>query len=668
MSGNSDTLPNGNYLNRIYIEGTLCELHSPSGQVATLQLPAMITPRSAVELIINRCLETGIDHLTEDTVRQLYVEAKANAIENRTQTRWLKPANQEKAKGEGLQERTREHVIQKYRIKGQLYEAVLVGGAPFLLNIKAGEPILTDKIETAGMLLFPPNLSEYISKEYEFASLDEIREYIKKAQQESLDRLYQRLKGICKKYIDADDTTLTICAADIIFTYFQDNIGQTHYLVFVGDNGTGKTNILLVFQNTGYRAYHGTSLTPANIYTFYGGVQEGQGILLEDEADNIELDLDKIRICKVGYINGNKVSRIDLSRGRRQDSYHTFGFKAFCAERLPDKDKAKGFLERAFVIKCKAGQPQYDISEVINPAGDESHQRLLDELIDIRKVLLMFRMVNHDQRLPDIKLSIRNREKQLCKPLLRLFQSSSCRYEIDRALQDLLAARRQTKGDTLEGKLFEIAVRLTREFGLVIRNETFWERVKESIEGEEITNRKLSYNTVDHGILSFRKVNAILEEKFGAKKGHDGKDRVIRFSSENLERLRLVYEWPKIESLLPNDSNSSNDSGSTSNAEVSLETKNNAGSGPKSGFSREELVDSRLSVCEIRQPTGAEVKELQSKALETLVSLAEISCPFPRCNRKCKTVDEVINHAIVAHPGFPVVEAIAKKGINVSEI
>jgi hypothetical protein len=52
---------------------------------------------------------------------------------------------------------------------------------------------------------------------------------------------------------------------------------MTHYLLFVGDNDTGKSNNLTVFQYLAYRPLFDTSITPANIYQFLGSIEEGQG-------------------------------------------------------------------------------------------------------------------------------------------------------------------------------------------------------------------------------------------------------------------------------------------------------------------------------------------------------------------------------------------------------
>jgi len=76
-----------------------------------------------------------------------------------------------------------------------------------------------------------------------------------------------------------------------------------------------------------------------------------------------------------GIALGAQVTRIyDSSsdgnnKGKGQQRYNTFCFKAFSSEQQSSY-KAKGFSERLFTIKCSPGSPQHDISEVINDAGD----------------------------------------------------------------------------------------------------------------------------------------------------------------------------------------------------------------------------------------------------------------------------------------------------------
>ena len=76
-----------------------------------------------------------------------------------------------------------------------------------------------------------------------------------------------------------------------------------------------------------------TDITAANIYQFLGSMEEGQGTICEDEADNIDEDTEKMRIDKNGYTTGYPVLRTDTSSGRKQQRYNTFCFKAFASKR-----------------------------------------------------------------------------------------------------------------------------------------------------------------------------------------------------------------------------------------------------------------------------------------------------------------------------------------------
>ena len=58
------------------------------------------------------------------------------------------------------------------------------------------------------------------------------------------------------------------------------------------------------------------------------------------------------------------------------------------------------------------GFPEYDISEVINPAGEQKYEELLNELNDTRKLLLVYRLLHFKDKIPDIRLNIENREKR----------------------------------------------------------------------------------------------------------------------------------------------------------------------------------------------------------------------------------------------------------------
>lgn len=250
----------------------------------------------------------------------------------------------------------------------------------------AGNISIQDTIDISDIsddnVLLPFEKSAYVNKPYVFSTLETLEKAIIQAREETLDTLYRKVKRIWSKYIAEDDYHISLCAADCIFTYFQDKIGLTHYLFFVGDNDSGKSNNLQVIHFVGYRNMLSPDMTPANIYSFLGTEYEGIGNICEDEADDIDEDREKMKIYKNGYTAGINVFRLDLSQsgGRKQNAYNTFCFKAFAGEKRPNSKKAKGFNQRVIELACTYGIPQLDVSEVINPAGNNEDQEFITDI------------------------------------------------------------------------------------------------------------------------------------------------------------------------------------------------------------------------------------------------------------------------------------------------
>lgn len=442
--------------------------------------------------------------------------------------------------------KNKEFVFYKYSKGIPLAEAVFINSRPMFLQIKNGKAVLSEAIDLEDeIIIFPPDKSSYLSKEYIFSSKEEVEQYLKRAQKETLDSIYRKVKDIWNKYIENSPESLTLCSADNVFTYFQDKMGMTHYLLFIGDNNSGKSNALRVFHNLGYRPQFEVDTTSANIYNFLGQFEEGQGIILEDELDNIEEDDDKMKIYKSGYVSGAQVTRMYDSTNtgknntKRQQKYNTFCFKAFSAERQPNY-KAKGFAERIFTVKCSPGSPQYDISEIINDAGDKEHQKLYREIEDLRKLLLVYRILHYDDPIPDVELSIKNRDKQLCKPLIRLFNNTKAQEEIIVSLSKFLAEKNNKKLDTFDAYLYSVVWDLVNEKNTIISNDELWSIIC-SLPGGSVNNKPHSYYTEDFGIISRARVTKTCEDKFGSVKGHDGQKRYLVFNKTIIQKLKTNY-------------------------------------------------------------------------------------------------------------------------------
>src|SRR5574339_203040 len=120
---------------------------------------------------------------------------------------------------------------------------------------------------------------------------------------------------------------------------------------------------------------------------------------------------------------------------------------------MPDKIKSKGFLERLLPLKVTPGNPLYDISEIVDNAGDKQFKELKQELDDTRKLLLMYRLLHYNDSIHDIKINIKNRYKQLTKPLIRLFQNTDSVEKIIKSLSKYLIEKNQEKINSLDSVL-----------------------------------------------------------------------------------------------------------------------------------------------------------------------------------------------------------------------
>lgn len=425
-------------------------------------------------------------------------------------------------------------------------EAVLIDGVPkFLIsNNGAGQISVVDFIllEKEGKVAHPLAAESYINKSYTFNSQIELDTIIEEAKKTNLDQLYTIVKESWKKFIDADNFHISICAADTIFTYFQDKAGMTHYLFFVGGPGSGKSNNLELFHFLAYRNMTSAGITPATLYRFYGGREEGVGTICEDEANDLDENEDKMRFYKNGYTTGKPVIRNDDSElGRIPQKFFTFGWKALAAERLPDSVIARGFLDRTLVMTCLFGFPEYDITEVTNPMGEEKFILLLKALEKVRNLLLIYRLLHHDDKFPDIPLNITGREKQLFKPILRIINGTETQKELEDVISNYINERRAANVDSQHAFIFRSVVKLINEKGSYeLASKDIWDEIIK-VPGEFLYKGNTRYATDDYGSLTQKLVIKICKEVLGAKPSRDKSKRKWVFDKKKLNRLDELF-------------------------------------------------------------------------------------------------------------------------------
>jgi hypothetical protein len=522
----------------------------------------------------NRCKRNLKDELREKEVQESHIKVILGTLDANYNTITVTQENYDRrfAENEEYQEQTnnkdsttaiskkedakKTHTINKYSQGIPLIESILINNIPYFTQTNEdGEgkkvPVFYKKYELADIDLIPPGRTEYLSKEYSFASFEEVQYFIDLAKNETLDSLFNRVKTNLKKFIDIDNDFINILAADVIFTYFQDRLGMTHYLLIVGDNNTGKSNILLIFSLLGYRPVYDIAITPANIYNFGSQLEEAQHIIIEDEIDDIDQQSEKKKLYKQSYRSGTKVTRMyensnsvnnKRKSSSRQQGFFLFSFKIFASEKMPDKKESKGFLERIIALKAVPGNPHYDISEVVDESGDEKFKELYDEVMNTRKLLLMYRLLHHTDIIPNVKLNIKNRYKQLTKPLIRLFQNTESVEDIKKSLSKYLIEKNQEKVDSLDFAILTLIINLVAKHGPTLYNDQIWQELKVQYPSGEIREKPYSWFVEGYGSISKTNITKICDTKFGAKQYKDReKGRGLIFKQEILNRLAENY-------------------------------------------------------------------------------------------------------------------------------
>jgi hypothetical protein len=397
------------------------------------------------------------------------------------------------------QNKQKEMIVNKYsqNRKGDLYESILIQNEPLFLNIinvgdsNKEEIDLIPYIYENTRILKPPSLEEYLHNPYEFSSIDDIKETIIKAKNETIFSLYSKAKSIKSKYVDQEEHIINLISVDNIFSYFQDRFNTTHYTGIFGENGSGKSSIGDIVEAIAYRAMNTTDPTPANIFRSLGSIEAGQITLILDEAERIDQSPEMMSILKTGYDFKKQVSRINQNSGK-PEKFYTYCSKYIIGERPPSQNIARGVMDRTFANIVFIGNPKYDIKEILNPTetGGDEYKNLFNEIIEFRKLLFVYRIMHFKDAIPNTDIGISGRNKELVKPYLQLFSNPQTEEdkkiykEIENTFQILLKIKNDKKSFTLESALFPIIIELMHETKTkIITFSDFWDRLKDNIKG-----------------------------------------------------------------------------------------------------------------------------------------------------------------------------------------
>lgn len=222
-----------------------------------------------------------------------------------------KKKTQQYEQGSEKEKIIKEHVVYKYNKDIPLAEQIILGSKSVLLQIdkknkcKSVVQAKLDLSESQGIILIPQQdgMSGVASftLPIKFKDMKEINEIIELAKHETIDSIYLKHKGLWQKFVVTNDEyTLIFLAIDSVYSNFQDQFETTHYDLIDGMAGSGKGVVLITFQLLGYRVVLAADYSGANILDLYGSNGRCQITVAEDELDDIEEDVIKRKIYKIG--------------------------------------------------------------------------------------------------------------------------------------------------------------------------------------------------------------------------------------------------------------------------------------------------------------------------------------------------------------------------------
>ena len=255
---------------------------------------------------------------------------------------------------------------------------------------------------------------------------------------------------VVQQYADMSLRDQILLTGDIFLTYCMEWISTTHFLFFVGDRGSGKTNASQIVGETGYRCMIAGSISSANIYNFLGIDEEGCGCICEDEAQAIGDNKEKMRIYKISYSKGRKIPKVDMTGKRKVQIYHnTFCMIFFSGEGLPEDD---AFRERTVAIYMIKGNPKDNIKRPKNKKWKEDH------IVPLRKKLLLWKLQNIGKEFPIIDSGLIGRDQELFEDFLSVFAGTKHENDAKNVVNHYVDQRQQAIADSLEARMFRILI------------------------------------------------------------------------------------------------------------------------------------------------------------------------------------------------------------------
>ena len=497
------------------------------------------------KLLLNEIEPYGIH---DDNETKLLLKKFLNDNEDKILADYSNVSSNDNEDPEPEQEKEKKRVITTFKYsklgQGDLYEGVSIDdGVPVFIkyNRVTNSFESREQIEETTRVLVPPSYEECPYLRYEFESLEEINSINKFIDDNNIgiDYFYNKGLEIVSKYNNQSTHKLRLVTIKVITSHFQDRFPTTEYDYLVGGNGSGKSSLAETFRAIGYKTVVMTDLSAPNLFRLLGFVEPVQCMMVLEEADKIDKITELMAVLKTGYSYYGSVPKINPYT-LKQESFYSYCPKIIVSERSLNQTIAKGVNSRAFPIGCIKGSTKHDIKEVLNPTntGGPQKEKLLKELMDFRKLLLVYRIKHFKDPIPDLDVGVEGRDKELVKHSIQLFYGSKCLKEVIETLQYFLDLKNEKKESTIESILLKVVADLIKYNGPEISSKKIWDEFKQDVPGMENEKNPNEYYTNDYGTV-YRNTTlpAYLGDSFGGKVKHTRDGNVWIFDRNVIECL-----------------------------------------------------------------------------------------------------------------------------------
>lgn len=415
----------------------------------------------------------------------------------------------------------------KGKINGYFVESIIVDNEPRFLcyDLTTGIQSTQKEIETSNRKFIPIEDFEcgYIPYEFTKPELDNaIKNKISK------DKLLDEIKAQIDRFVVAKEIDKHLILGYLMLSYEQECINTIFFPYFVGETESGKSTITHLFRNLAYRCLYGEDIPNADVYNFLGTDEEGAGTIAEDEAQEIDKNREKIRMYKNSYSKGSGKARIITTNySKKQVFYKTFCPKIFAGEKVPED---KGLRERLAVVNMLEGKPQANIKRLTE---NEKQQ-----LLNLRKALLLFKVQNIKDDLPQFDSGLQQRDQELWEDFLGVVYGTKYYEKCRETVACYTSQRHEAIWNSLEAKIFKILKKKLGS-GFEIRLEDFWVHLVHEQDDLSGTLEKETFYPHEFGTKITRNYLArLLEDKFQARR-----KQLYKTDENNKKHLLTVYQF-----------------------------------------------------------------------------------------------------------------------------